>query len=482
MKKNTVTVLKIFAFILPFIIGGVGYYRAGEPLMDALYYSLSLYPMNLNSDKWNVLIEIARWTAPIATVGGLFLIFRTALMWLKDALKTASGGATAVYGNNQYADTLRRNVKKGVHGDCESISGAEDQILLFDTEMENLDFYDTNREQLRGKRVFIHVDSVSPGNMRSGDLRIFSVLDITARFYWREHPLIPYFNSGNMRARIGIVGFGRLGQRILDYALLGNIYAPNQRIEYHIWGDSARYEATHTRLGGMAPDEVVFHGSDWEKDGALLCGMDRIILAEENGDSLSLLDALVTLCPNQEIHAYDTSGRLPERIFRHDHLRSFGNPKDILTEENIKTDALYRAAKLLNYRYFLLYSGVSPQVDSERIMEEQWAALDGFTQYANIAAADYHALRLKIIEKASRDGVTLSRRQLDELEHVRWCRYHYLNNWQYGVPESGKAKDAHLRIHSCLVPFAELSEFEKDKDTEMIDLLMEISRDTDIFT
>ena len=52
---------------------------------------------------------------------------------------------------------------------------------------------------------------------------------------------------------------------------------------------------------------------------------------------------------------------------------------------------------------------------------------------------------------------------LAELEHIRWCRYHYIHNWKYG-PVTDSAK----RVHNCLIPFSELSEEEKRKDVEAI--------------
>ena len=61
---------------------------------------------------------------------------------------------------------------------------------------------------------------------------------------------------------------------------------------------------------------------------------------------------------------------------------------------------------------------------------------------------------------------------LSELEHIRWCRYHYLNNWKYGVPNDGKPKDAVRRIHTDLIPYKELPEEEKRKDRENIRTLL----------
>ena len=53
--------------------------------------------------------------------------------------------------------------------------------------------------------------------------------------------------------------------------------------------------------------------------------------------------------------------------------------------------------------------------------------------------------------------------KIAELEHIRWCRYHYLHNWKY-APHTDAAK----RVHNCLIPFEDLSEEEKIKDVEAI--------------
>ena len=86
-----------------------------------------------------------------------------------------------------------------------------------------------------------------------------------------------------------------------------------------------------------------------------------------------------------------------------------------------------------------------------------WEKLDAFKRYSNVSSTDYR----HVINRLLKEGVSLE--TVAELEHIRWCRYHYLHNWKYGP-----VTDTARRIHNCLVPFSELSEAEKRKDIEAI--------------
>ena len=63
---------------------------------------------------------------------------------------------------------------------------------------------------------------------------------------------------------------------------------------------------------------------------------------------------------------------------------------------------------------------------------------------------------------------------LAELEHNRWCSYHYLNNWRCGEPADGKRKDTVRRIHRDLIWYRDLPESEKEKDRANIQVLLEV--------
>ena len=86
-----------------------------------------------------------------------------------------------------------------------------------------------------------------------------------------------------------------------------------------------------------------------------------------------------------------------------------------------------------------------------------WEKLDAFKRYSNVSSSDY----MFTINRLLARGVSLDK--IAELEHIRWCRYHYLHNWKYD-PVTDSAK----RVHNCLIPFSELSEAEKLKDIEAI--------------
>ena len=45
------------------------------------------------------------------------------------------------------------------------------------------------------------------------------------------------------------------------------------------------------------------------------------------------------------------------------------------------------------------------------------------------------------------------------MEHIRWCRFHYINHWVYG-PQ----KDEERKTHPLLVDFSDLPYSEKEKD------------------
>ena len=130
--------------------------------------------------------------------------------------------------------------------------------------------------------------------------------------------------------------------------------------------------------------------------------------------------------------------------------------ENILTEDNVKSEKLYRQGKLFNYDYALRYSNRTAPSDYEKEMEDEWKKLDGFKKSSSIARADHYWIEKRL----KNDGV------MDEdsedawkIEHIRWSRFHLVNHWSFA-----EKRDNGRRKHNLLVPYENLPMSEKEKD------------------
>ena len=101
--------------------------------------------------------------------------------------------------------------------------------------------------------------------------------------------------------------------------------------------------------------------------------------------------------------------------------------------------------------------------------QKAWRAMDLFTKESNYAVSAHDQQKMRLMEEAGagRDaGIDFTalppdvRDRLQEIEHIRWCRYHYLNNWSFGP----NGKDKAARTHHYLVPYDQLTREIKDYD------------------
>ena len=221
-------------------------------------------------------------------------------------------------------------------------------------------------------------------------------------------------------------------------------------------------------------DPIFFHSGEWTDQSPMIMEADRVIICEQEGQ-LGLLQKLLFSTTGIVLDVLSSEpGELT--LFEEEHrLRLFDWKGQALKPEHIFEDTLMERAKRINLRYAHIYSEIP---ETEENAQKEWKALNSFTRYSNISSADYHQVR----EQMLKDWNITSWEELDdeqkellsELEHIRWCRYHYLNNWSYGIPENGKAKDAEKKIHMDLRPYCELTEEEKEKDRENIRVLMSV--------
>lgn len=459
--------------LLPLVMGVYGFvFLEGMPFLDALFKSVTMYVLNFGDTPPNLLVEAARWTAPLATASGVALAVSSLREWAAASWKYLQGGSVAVYGpDEEKARILAQLGRRGINGRGAFFKA--DRYILLDGERENFSFYATNADQLQGHRVYIR-STLPAQSVSLPELKLFCPEEIAARLYWRERDLYAVWKASGGTVRIVLLGFGRLGEELVSQGLQNNLFSPEQRIEYHIFSDCARFLATHTSLS-MISDPVVGHDEPWSQALPLLEEADLVLVLQQE-DQPALLQALLSATLRREIDVFSAGDPVLELLAQRERLRPFPWQDRAWQLPYLMDDVLDRRAKRINLRYSHLYGGVEENGEN---MEKEWRALDAFTRYSNISAADYHELRLKLMDAwgIPRDAGALSPENMERLavlEHIRWCRYHFLNNWRPGRPDNGKAKDPARRIHALLCPYDDLPDAEKEKDRENIRILLSL--------
>ena len=451
MKKYQIfnQVLSVLYKILPFFIGMYCYYpvfiRQDNrifPFLDSVYASIKLYSGTTESGMVvGGLLQLARFLALAATLSILVSAFNK-LNDVINGIKLWNSNATVVYGDSGYVGYIFESLSPGsrIRGEEKFINNASRYLLMFSSDSRNLEFYAKHYESLKDKNVYIMLEDISRQNIENPLITVFSMAENCARQYWKEYPSL-------QNEKIAIIGFENVGKNILLYGLQMNLIDPGQHYEYHIYGDGTEFRREHTELDKMEPDEIIFH-DDGVYEFAEMTDFDRIIICggrDENGNIVTASKLLVSVQINCPIYIYAPNGDIITNLFGKDRLICFGTTKDTVSADMIFNEKSMEDARRQHEFYYKQYGGTP------------WEKLDCFKRYSNVSSSDYMCTIKRLLEQ----GVPVE--NVAELEHIRWCRYHYIHNWKYGVET-----DSSKRTHNCLIPFSELSEEEKIKDMEAI--------------
>lgn len=459
MKNALRKIAKPLLILLPFVVGLIGFLQAEQTLPQAIYNSICLYGMGHKELPANFTIEIARWLAPLATAGSVVLVISVLRKGAHNLLARMHGDSVGVYGKGEDAKKLLETLgAKGI----DLTDGLEkaDRYVLMGEEEENFFFYTTYLKQT-GAEVYLRCQRVPAMMSADAKLHLFSAEETAARLFWKDHSPLALSQGRGHKMDIVLLGFGKLGRELLLAGLQNNIFHPAQEISYHVFGKEDGFGSIYAQLDALG-DKVIFHEESWFKAQELLKSAAMVIVAEQEGQ-LELLQNLRLVLPEKAVHVFSRQQEGAELLAEGTAFIPFDWKEESLSPAYIFREELNRRAKKINLRYAHLYEGVE---ETEENMEVCWKQLDSFTRYSNLRAADYHDVRLAMKE------ADLER--LAELEHIRWCRYHYLNNWRFGVPENGKNKDPQQRIHKLLIPYGNLPEEEKEKDRENVRLLFSL--------
>ncbi len=444
LQKHLVQlILKVILFLLPFGIGFVGFLSVDdESPLWAAYHSIRLYSLNTDITDLNPLIEIARWLAPVAMCTTLIVLVRSIWTKIQYRLRSLSNKSVSVYGNNSDSEKLLSILgKKGIRGDLEKPLFNKYHILITHDDLAAAKFLDNYATVFPKKcQIYICLDEISPLSLQTKLVTAFSLEENSVSDYWSRFPAIK-------SEKIALIGCGKLADIMLYKALLVNIFFENQRIEYHLWNN--RGEFLNSRFMSktaavFAGDQIIEHSKDFCRDIIELNHMDRVILCMSESENLEAASKIRELCCHPAIYIYSRNSNAVSALYE-ESVICYGESERVLQPEMIMHERIVENAKKINAHYCEMYGGT------------EWENLSVFLRKSNISAAEY----FQIIRRLNESGVSIE--QLTRLEHIRWCRFHFLNNWQYS-----EKRDNSKRLHPCLRPFDELSPEEQKKDEENV--------------
>ena len=262
-------------FLLPLILATIGLVYAGEKPLDAVFSGVIMYALNYGDSPPNLTVQVARWTAPLATATGVALAFAPVVRLLRAKLLYRTGRSVAVYGDEEIFEQLKSAPGiRAIRGETTLLPAH--RYVLFADEEENLRFYMTHRPVLEQREVYLRCSSLRSQELGGGRLHLYSMEEVGARLFWKQAGLLRQYAQGGREVHIALVGFGRLGEQLLLWGLQNNIFAPDQRIVYDVFGADESFQRLHHELSSVR-DPVRFHG-DWREALPLLQQADRILV------------------------------------------------------------------------------------------------------------------------------------------------------------------------------------------------------------
>lgn len=451
--------IKRLSFI-PFVLGFIGYYYVGKvDFGNAIYATILIYFLNPVSDVDNLLVLSAKILGVFVTTSFIIVEFSRFSSRLRRFALRFFPDATMIYSNLENRKSLAK-IFRHVHisdlSETKVYAHVNCHFIAFNQDVDTIHFFEENREDLKNKKVYLlfhEMDSFLP-DFKEIDVHVVNINDLLARTYWRKYHLYDALKK-DKKMCIAIIGKDNAARAIFKYAYLNNLYFLEQEIEYHLWGLRVQDISFIKNLRMDNGDVVKIHEEDYLQSLEEISAMSRVILVDEW--EIGLIQNLLFYNPQLEIHFYSDIKIELATFFGSERVLSFGEIQQRFTEDGIKKEQIYRGGKLFNFDYELRKNGIKSAdvLNFEMEMENAWKELSAFKKSSSLARADHHWIDLRLKSEFPEHHEAY----FWELEHIRWCRFHYINNWHYASKRSDSARE-----HPLLVPFEQLTHEEMSKD------------------
>lgn len=462
---------QLIMLAIPWLIGFGGYCAAGMRSWDTAFSCLQMYTLNFSEKPVNGWVELARWLAPATMFGGVLMLVTSAYSRFAARVTTVLFDSVAVYGPEADAHALLSQLGlRGIMGK-EQYLPADNYILLNDSAWNDR-FLKLHWDALKKKQVYLRSDELPMQSVAEAGLHLFCPSEIVARAFWKKGELYQIASKAGFQTDVALIGFGKLGEELLYWGLQDNLFSPEQRIRYHVFGDAADFLRSHPNHR-LISDPVVANDDSWMNhiEDLKRSGMILVLPAPAEGVSQErTVFQLLSLLPDKRLTVFSEDSAMLRMLDAQEPVSVVDIARESMQVSLIMGEQLIRDAMQINMRYHHENNGVEETEENSRRL---WENASTFERYSNIGAADYHELLRKIfLDDAATGPDAATMRKLAELEHMRWCRLYWLNNWSCGDPGTVKNGDEKRRIHRDLRPYGELPEEEHKKDYDTIKALL----------
>lgn len=486
MKKKSIILIAPLAVVA---FGLIGYLQEGTGFYQALLSSLDLLKVVFDPLPPNPWIEAARWI-------GILFFFSLAYAALSAVIesgfvfiKTRNRDAVAVHGDSVYAERLLKVLGKSSIKSTKKVAFmAPRQVIIFEKDSNAVEFYQKHSvEMKKAREVYLCLDMDNQVNVEFENTYITNMAEIRAIDYWTKH-----FSKGS--EKIAIIGSGQLAEAVLYWGLLTNVSDPFSNNSYLLFGNFDKFSATHGNLKEIlhdyGNDNISFYNGEWYSNKDIVMNSDRVILCGETLENVRKALDMRSVGVKCHIHLFAENSNI--KALTDDSITVVGT----LDSENIKDvvfkDLIHKSGKLCHATYMILEDNAAESTDADAVQKyaespafnESWKNLNAFTRGSNYAAAIHDPVKKELLKNLGINvkGMTAAENmrcfdqldgrdkdRLQEIEHIRWCRYHLLNNWK--KPENGIVIDRKNKLHHDLVPYDELPAIEQVKDSYLYSTL-----------
>lgn len=470
----------LVATIVTFFIGTYGFYLTySSSITDCLYATISLFFMNClaNNDEINVFIEIARWAACIISANVILTILKSIFVKYNDYLLLRKKDLIVLHGD--HVEILKNQLPNSHIFDHDILWKANRHVFSFKDDKSLLTYLTNHMNDINQQhQIYIVSQNIDRNDYIDQNMIVCNISETCARFYWQNYPI------KEKKQEIVIIGNGNYAREIIDYAILLNVIAPDSEIHYHWFCHDDTYLLRHPEIKQCISinkihdkmDALIIHQESFEKRRDLIEKADRIILVDDQDEeNIENLNILKTYYTTSRIDMRYLHPQLIYHLWGND-LHVFGMENELYHIDYLLKDKAFETSKRIHATYLKNYV-CKKECETDcvacPILLEDWNKLNPFTRYSNVTQADHITIKKYILENLKTHPnqtlrevyQSLSEEELlvlDEIEHIRWARYHYFHNWTYD-----KVRDKQAKKHPLLVPFKELSyeEVLKDRDT-----------------